>query len=42
MKQSELRQQKNFWYFPTIITSFCQAYFEILIFNELISMWNQI
>ena len=39
MKQSELRQQKNFWYFSTIIISFCQAYFEILI---LIGMWNQI
>ena len=39
MKQSELRQQKNFWYFSTIIISFSQAYFAILI---LMGMWNQI
>ena len=38
MKQSELREQKNFWYFPTIIISFCPTYFEILIFNELMLM----
>ena len=41
MKQSELRQQKNIWYFPTIIIRSCQAYFELLIFNELMWMWNQ-